>query len=387
MRARPSPRARPRVRHSRLAQAFDHDESDPVGPFDPKIRFDGCAKFAICSPAMLPPNALRLVVLITLSSSLLGALFAYSENRPHGIADFVNTELRGALAGGLNGGILSSVEILVLRGAYGASLRQLPFLPYLALRSLLYLGIILLVLIVINLPVGITRADIVFSLALSVGYNLLLGVNDLLGPGVLFAFVAGRYYHPRREERILLFIDMRASTAIAERLGEERFLDFLNRFITDLSLAIAEAGGEIHKYVGDEIIATWTLAAGLNEAACVRACFAALDRLAARGLDYERDFGCRADFRAGLHCGSVVIGELGYLKKEIALIGDSMNTAARIQEARRDTGCRVLASAALIERIGVLPVGVTGRSLGPLPMRGKEQPIALYALETVDGAE
>ena len=195
---------------------------------------------------MPQPNALRLVVWITLSSSLLGALFAYVENRPHGIADFVNTELHGMLAGGLNGSILSSLEILVLRGAYGASLRQLPFLPYLALRSLLYLGIILLVLIASNLRAGITRADIAFSLAMSLGFNLLLGVNDLLGPGVLFAFVAGRYYHPRREERILLFIDMRASTAIAERLGEERFLDFLNRFITDLTLAIAEAGGEIH---------------------------------------------------------------------------------------------------------------------------------------------
>ena len=77
-----------------------------------------------------------------------------------------------------------------------------PFLPYLALRSLLYLGVILLVLIASNLPVGITRADVAFSLALSLGYNLLLGVNDLLGPGVLFAFVAGRYHHPRREERI-----------------------------------------------------------------------------------------------------------------------------------------------------------------------------------------
>jgi adenylate cyclase len=118
-----------------------------------------------------------------------------------------------------------------------------------------------------------------------------------------------------------------------------------------------------------------------------RFCFAALDRLAERGPAYERDFGCCADFRAGLHCGSVVIGELGYLKKEIALIGDSMNTAARIQEACRDTGCRVLASAALIERISALPAGVTRRSLGPLPMRGKEQPIALYALETVDGGE
>jgi class 3 adenylate cyclase len=59
---------------------------------------------------------------------------------------------------------------------------------------------------------------------------------------------------------------------------------------------------------------------------------------------------------------------------------------ARIQEACRDTGCRVLASAALIERIGVLPVGVTGRSLGPWPMRGKERPFVLYSLETVDGA-
>ena len=71
---------------------------------------------------------------------------------------------------------------------------------------------------------------------LSLGYNPLFGVNELLGPGVLFAFVAGRYYHPRLEERVLLFIDMRSSTAIAERLGEVRFLDFLNLFITDLSL-------------------------------------------------------------------------------------------------------------------------------------------------------
>ena len=71
-----------------------------------------------------------------------------------------------------------------------------------------------------NLRVGITRADIAFSLAMSLGFNLLSGVNDLLGPGVLFAFVAGRYYHPRREERILLFIDMRASTAIALMLSQ-----------------------------------------------------------------------------------------------------------------------------------------------------------------------
>jgi adenylate cyclase len=330
---------------------------------------------------MLPSNALRLVLWITLSASLLGALFAYAENQPVGRASFVNTELHGALAGALNGGILSSLEIFVLQPMQRASLRQLPFLLYLGLRSLLYLGIILFALTISNQPLGVTRADIVFSFAVSLGYNLLLGVNDLLGPGVLFAFVAGRYYHPRIEERVLLFIDMRSSTAIAERLGELRFLDFLNRFITDVSLAIVEAGGEIHKYVGDEVIATWKLAPGPNEAGCVNACFAALDCLIASGPTYEREFGLRADFRAGLHCGQVVVGELGYLKKEIALIGDTMNTAARIQQACRDTGHRVLASAALLERIAALPAGVKRRALGPLPMRGKQQALELYALE------
>ena len=340
-----------------------------------------------------PPHALRLVFWITLSTSLLGALFACAEYQPVGVADVVNTCWHGVLAGGLNGAILSSLEIFVLRRAQGAALRQLPFLPYLALRSLLYLGVILSVQAASNWLVpttagqfaAITRADIVFGLAACLGYNLLFGVNALLGPGVLFAFVAGRYYHPRLEERALLFIDMRSSTAIAERLGEARFLDLLNRFITDLSIAIAEAGGEVHKYVGDEIIATWRLAPGANEPGCVRACFEAHERLLARGFAYEREFGLRADFRAGLHCGAVVVGELGYLKKEIALIGDAMNTAARIQQACRDTGCRVLASAALLERLAALPAGVARRALGPLAMRGKEQAIEIYALEAAGG--
>jgi adenylate cyclase len=223
--------------------------------------------------------------------------------------------------------------------------------------------------------------DFLFSLGLVVVGNLLFSVNDLLGPGTLFAFAAGRYYEPRIEERALLFIDMRSSTAIAERLGELGFLNLLNRFIVDLSLAIAEAGGEIHKYVGDEIIATWRLAPGMNESGCVRACFVALDRLRAQGPAYEREFGLVADFRAGLHCGPVAVGELGYLKKEIALIGDTMNTAARIQQACRETDNRVLASAALLDRLAALPPGVTQRRLGALEMRGKERALELHVLE------
>ncbi len=330
---------------------------------------------------MIPHAPLRRILFVTISGCLLGGLLLYFE---HGM--FVV----GAFMGGSIGAALISLEIFVLRRNAGAFFPRLPFLAYLGLRVLLYAGVVLLVSAVMNwlftrdgLVINMSRADIVASIAISVCTILLFGINDLLGPGVLFAFVAGRYYYPRLEERAFLFIDMRSSTAIAESLGEVRFLAFLNRFVTDLSLAILEGGGEIHKYVGDEVISSWKLAAGPNEAGCVRACFSALDRLVEGGPAYERDFGFRADFRAGLHCGPVVVGELGFIKKEIALIGDAMNTTQRIQDACREADCRVLASAALLDRIVALPAGVTARALGPTPMRGKDQSVALYVLEAM----
>jgi adenylate cyclase len=75
----------------------------------------------------------------------------------------------------------------------------------------------------------------------------------------------------------------------------------------------------------------------------------------------------------------VVTGEMGSVKREIVFLGDTVNTAARIQELCRQTGDRVLASADLIDRLE-LPRGIAKRSLGDLRLRGKEADLALYAL-------
>jgi adenylate cyclase len=83
--------------------------------------------------------------------------------------------------------------------------------------------------------------------------------------------------------------------------------------------------------------------------------------------------------RAGLHCGPVVVGEMGSVKKEIALLGDTLNTAARLVDACRDTGDSVLASANLLDKL-VLPADVTARSLGLIRLRGKDQAIGICAL-------
>ena len=291
-------------------------------------------------------------------SVTLGAVFGHFQ-APNGS---VWGYIQGAVTAILISCTILLLEFAVFSRARSTLARRVPFLLYLALRSLGYLAAILMGLAVSAWLVRVSaeseplieRSGVIFSLVLSLGFNLLFGVNDLLGQGVLFNFVAGRYRRPRVEERVLLFIDMESSTVIAERLGETGFLDFLNRFVADVTESIVAQRGAIHKYVGDEIIVTWPLAAGLRDGHCVRACFDALEQLDKRANAYIRDFGLRANFRAALHCGPVVIGELGTVKMEIAFLGDTMNTAARLQQACRDTGQRVLASAALVNRLGGL---------------------------------
>ena len=326
---------------------------------------------------------IRRLLSVAVGGAIVGALYGWASR---------NSPATGATIGVATASWLSGLEIFILRPRAAALLRRVPFLVYLALRVGLYL-LFIVVILAIGLPLmspaafgDLSRADIAFGLGMSIAFNLIVGVNDLLGPGVLFAFVAGRYYVPRREERALIYVDLRSSTAIAERLGEARFLELLNGFFADVSIAIAEEGGEIHKYLGDEIIAAWRLRPGRNEPSVVRACFGAGDRLAARAEFYRREFGVEPAFRAALHAGPIVLGELGYFKKEIALIGDAMNTAARILEACRDTAQTVLASTALLERLTGLPDGIAACPLAPLAARGKSAPLDVVALTRIERA-
>jgi adenylate cyclase len=110
---------------------------------------------------------------------------------------------------------------------YSGRLAHAPFLVYLTVRSLIYLAVILGVLAVAawllpspNDSLGLLTDIVPVSIVVSFGFNAVAAVNRLLGPGVLVAFVAGRYHRPRREERVLLFIDLADSTGTAEELGE-----------------------------------------------------------------------------------------------------------------------------------------------------------------------
>jgi adenylate cyclase len=332
------------------------------------------------------PGPYRHILWATALAAVLGAAYAEMNVLERGgrvLAVYGLT--RGALTGAVIGSVLTSFDAFVLRGPLGAPLRRAPFTVHVAVRTGVYLIVILLALklgaSVFPSPGerGIESSDVLFSLAAAFVFAFIQDVNSLLGQNVLVNFITGRYYAPRVESRVFLFIDMEGSTGLAERLGPLAFHRLLNRFVLDLTQPIVAARGEIHRYVGDELIATWKLEDGNTNGGCVAACFAAIDQLARHAPDYRREFGVAVAVRAGLHCGPVVTGEMGSVRKEIVFLGDTVNTTARIQELCRQTGDRVIASADLIDRLE-LPTGVVKRSLGDLRLRGKGADLALYAL-------
>lgn len=334
---------------------------------------------------------LRLAVAVTVASAAGGALFGFS---------ITSGDLTGAARGGFIGvGIalmLSAFELFYVRTPAGGWIGRLSFVRLLATKSVIHFSVFALVLIAsdVIVPVGADRTlrlgpefatSMAFSAAFAVVINIVMQLNRLLGRGVLANFVFGRYHEPREEERIFLFLDLVGSTALAERLGGLRFMDLLNRLYRDIGAPIIEFRGDIHKYVGDEVIITWLPDKGLANANCVRCAFAVMDRITLHADAYRRSFGVTPRFRAALHIGTVVSGELGDLKQEIAFLGDTMNTTARLIDACREHGRSCIASADLVARLSNAP-RMTVEPLGSIHLRGRQAGLELLALSPPDRA-
>lgn len=204
-------------------------------------------------------------------------------------------------------------------------------------------------------------------------------VNDKYGPGVFRKFLLGRYFEPRREERIFMFLDLRSSTSIAEQLGEEKYFAFLREVFKYATPAILKHEGEIYQYVGDEIVISWEMAKGIRNANCIHAYFDIQQELNRRKSYFLEKYHVSPEFKAGVHQGYVMAGEIGVVKREIAYSGDVLNTAARIQSKCNEFGVNLLFSGDLIQRLSLQ--GMSPRALGDIELRGKQERVKLFTLQ------
>jgi len=324
-----------------------------------------------------------------LGGGLYSASVASSET--HYFLDFA----QGAFIGLFIAGLVVTFNWYWFETRPGETRRKLPFTAAVVVRTVVYLLII-----VAGIRLGVWLFDPTRSLAFNwlsplfltgvvltalviFVLNFMFEMNRLLGQNALANFIFGTYYRPRQEQRVFLLVDIVGSTGITEKLGDLQFHVFLDQFYRDISEPILEHRGEVHKYVGDEVIVTWPVERGIEEARCVHCYFGMVEAIVKRRDTYRHAFGLVPEFRGALHAGPIVAGEMGDLKREIAFLGDTLNTAVRIAEASKDAGHSPLVSDELLKRLE-LPAEFAVENLGRSQLRGREQSIALFGLSKSD---
>jgi adenylate cyclase len=202
-------------------------------------------------------------------------------------------------------------------------------------------------------------------------------VNLFLGSNNLWKLLLGKYYTPREEERIFMFLDLQSSTKHAEILGHVKYSKMIQDCFNDLGVVI-ENEAEIYQYVGDEVILTWKLQSGLKNQNCINAYFNFKQQLDKKREYYMDKYNCKPYFKAGVNKGIVTVTEIGKYKKEIAYHGDPINTAARIQGKCNELKQELLISESLKNKLDIKDF--TFDKLGSIELKGKEMQVPLYAV-------
>ncbi len=220
--------------------------------------------------------------------------------------------------------------------------------------------------------------SLLFWLVMLLSAQILVEIDQKYSPGVFWEIVTGKYLKPRNEKRIIMFLDLKDSTPISETLGHEKYFLFIKDFIYYVSKAVLQYDGMIYQYVGDEMVVTWPYKKR-NILQSINAVIEARKAIQRQSDYFKREYGIIPEFRAGLHAGDVTIGEIGVIKKDIAISGEAMNIAARIRSACNDLNQKFVVSKEYFDT-GILK-SWQGEDLGEISLKGVDESVQLYALK------
>lgn len=209
-------------------------------------------------------------------------------------------------------------------------------------------------------------AILAFTLLLA---RIFIEIDRKIGPGNLWKFLRGKFFKPRVEERIFMFIDLRDSTALAERLGHIKFSRLLQDCYRDLTI-VDKYHAQVYQYVGDEVVLTWMSKRGIKNADCIRGFFAFLETIEKRSDYYLKKYGTVPYFKAGANIGPAVVTEVGQIKREITYHGDTLNSASRIQDLCNQFDARLIISEQLCRELPKTD-SFDFTDLGVIPLKGK----------------
>jgi len=154
---------------------------------------------------------------------------------------------------------------------------------------------------------------------------------------------------------VVMFADLRGFTSFSERRLPYDVVYILNQYFETMGDAIQKNGGKIDKFIGDGIMAIFGIDTDLPEAArnALRATQAMAERLVTLNKRLTSELSTPLRMGIGLHCGPAIVGYMGHREsRTLTAIGDTTNTASRLENLCRDFDCELIVSKVVIDQSG-----------------------------------
>jgi adenylate cyclase len=179
-------------------------------------------------------------------------------------------------------------------------------------------------------------------------------------------------------EGTVFFSDIEGFTSVAEQLPPQAVVEELNEYFGLATDVVLDHRAMVDKFIGDAIMAIFGAPIQDPDHAA-QACLAALkmNRVLADHYSATADEN-RAAFRSrvGIHTGQIVVGNVGTEQRvDYTAIGDAVNVAARLEQANKQYGTRVLVSEATYEQA---ETAIEARELDLLRVTGKDEPLRVF---------
>ncbi|MGB0507694.1 MAG: adenylate/guanylate cyclase domain-containing protein, partial [Pikeienuella sp.] len=258
---------------------------------------------------------------------------------------------------------------------------------------------------ILFLPIASVMASLAVSFALGVGLDGFLTQRDE-------QFIRGAFSHyldpamvdelaenpdalrlgGDKREMSLIFTDIAGFTTMSEELEPEQLTKLLNGYFDGMTEIIFRHGGAVDKFIGDAVVAHFGAPTPLkNHSLYALRCAEELDRFAENYKRENAHLGLGVT-RIGVHSGVATVGNFGGTTRfDYTAIGDSVNTAARLESSNKQYGTRIGVSQECAEMASAraeageeLPLLQT---IGLVMLKGKTRPVTVYTINTDEDEE